>query len=161
MTNQLINCPRTVGPTPARGLKALGNSGEPGYPRRHSCTAWLFSISSCIYRIRRSAGSTRRFGCVNQFVWPTERVLTVADLSEETEALVQALANMAANLPSAALALRERKMSRERQHTLGSLLTQLGELVHQHADTYTEPSNATKHPPSSMPVGFRRDHFPP
>lgn len=85
----------------------------------------------------------------------------MADLSEETEALVKALANMAVNLPSAALELSECKMSRERQHTLGALLTQLGELVHQHADAYTEPSNATRRPPSSKPVGFRRDYFPP
>jgi hypothetical protein len=66
----------------------------------------------------------------------------------ETDALVSALAHNAANLPIAALQLRENDLSPERQHELGALLIQLGELVHRHADLGTPEQDGTSHVPS-------------
>lgn len=61
-----------------------------------------------------------------------------------TDALVRAIVTNAANLPIAALELREGLMPLERQHQLGSLLIELGELLHKHADDHTEPTEVTR-----------------
>ena len=69
--------------------------------------------------------------------------MTVRTDAAQTEALVKAIVTNAANLPIAALELREGLMPPERQHQLGSLLIELGELLHKHADTQTEPAEMT------------------
>jgi hypothetical protein len=65
----------------------------------------------------------------------------MSESSEETEALVRALVKTTTNLPMAALQLREGEMSAERQHALGSLLIELGELLHKHADLGPAPTD--------------------
>lgn len=62
----------------------------------------------------------------------------------QTDALVRAIVTNAANLPIAALELREGVMPPERQHQLGSLLIDLGQLLHKHADDHTEPAEVTR-----------------
>lgn len=62
----------------------------------------------------------------------------------QTDALVRAIVTNAANLPIAALQIREGEISPERQHQLGSLLIDLGELLHKHADTQTEPTETIR-----------------
>lgn len=64
--------------------------------------------------------------------------------TEETEALVQAMIKVSASLPTAALKLREAAMSPEQRHTLGALLIELGDLLHQHADLDTSPATVTR-----------------
>ncbi|MFJ8815174.1 hypothetical protein [Amycolatopsis thermoflava] len=68
--------------------------------------------------------------------------------STETQALVKALAAMTANLPIAALELREGRMSRQRQQGLAALLVELGEFVRRHAglsDPPDAPVRPTRH----------------
>ncbi|MFJ8815269.1 hypothetical protein [Amycolatopsis thermoflava] len=73
----------------------------------------------------------------------------MSEATVETQALVTALTTMVGNLPIAILQLREGEMSPERQHELGSLLTELGTLVQQHAtlSTATPPAESATPPP--------------
>ncbi|UQS26074.1 hypothetical protein L1857_26295 [Amycolatopsis thermalba] len=73
----------------------------------------------------------------------------MAEPTAEAEALVKALASMAANLPMAALELREGRMGPARQHALGDLLVELGQLVHRHAemDQAASPDAGSSTPP--------------
>ncbi|MFD4252532.1 hypothetical protein ACFWQL_22580 [Amycolatopsis thermoflava] len=77
------------------------------------------------------------------------RVLTMTKPTAEAEALVKALASMAANLPIAVLELREDRMGQDRRHALGDLLVELGQLVHRHAemDQAASPDAGSPAPP--------------
>ncbi|GAB2991986.1 hypothetical protein LWP59_33895 [Amycolatopsis acidiphila] len=76
----------------------------------------------------------------------------------ETDALVSALVQNATNLPIAALQLREGELSPERQHELGSLLIQLGELMHQHADLGSKSAAVTQQRALWTPERGRTSH---
>ncbi|WP_236793297.1 hypothetical protein [Amycolatopsis sp. GM8] len=63
-------------------------------------------------------------------------------MSEPTpDTVVSALARLAGHLPIAALQVREDELTSTQLHALGAELTQLGELVHRHADTRSEPAD--------------------
>ncbi|WP_236794384.1 hypothetical protein [Amycolatopsis sp. GM8] len=76
----------------------------------------------------------------------------------ETDVVVSALVHNAANLPIAALQLREGELSPDRQHELGSLLIQLGELLHQHADLVAEPAEVARQRTLWTPEHSGTDH---
>jgi hypothetical protein len=79
----------------------------------------------------------------------------------QTDALVGAPVQNADNLPIAALQLREGELSPERQHELGSLLIQVGELLHHHADLGTEPAGITRRRSLSTPGQSGAGHVSP
>jgi hypothetical protein len=80
---------------------------------------------------------------------------------EQTAALTAALLSVAVNLPRAAAELREHRIPPERQHTLGTLLMQLGELIHQHADLTSESADTTRQRALWTPDSSGRSDVPP
>lgn len=66
----------------------------------------------------------------------------------ETDALVRALSTVAGNLPIAILQLREGEMPRDRQHSFGSLLIELGALIQQHAELSAPPTEVGRDAPA-------------
>jgi hypothetical protein len=60
-------------------------------------------------------------------------------MTDATSVLVKDLEAVAAHVPLIITGLRTHTLSSVKQHTFGALLIELGENVHQHADTHTPP----------------------
>jgi len=71
-------------------------------------------------------------------------------ITDAAPMLVADLDAVAAHLPLIATELRTRTLTSVRQHTIGALLIELGENLHQHADTHSPPNpSCTQLKPSS------------
>jgi hypothetical protein len=74
-------------------------------------------------------------------------------MTEETTTLVHALEAVNKHVPRIIVGLVTSGLSPVKQHAFGALLIELGELVHQHANSQTPPSSrhAPREPPAIPP----------